>query len=148
MSDSPKQQASDLALVDLESARSETITLQREKRLVAATRDPKFMSGIEALWSDARGRGGIDLLRALALMFRICAVARNVRPRFQELASLISDEPSAVPGDLSDSDDRRYLADGFAFVVGDWRARYFASGRIPTASQRKSWSGGSSDYLP
>lgn len=123
-----------LDLSDLDVARESAIRLQRDKQLVGATREAGFFARIEKLWTAARENDGSDLLKALALLFRIAAVAKHIRPRFEDLASQVVSAPRASPHILSDSDDRRYLGEALMFASGPWKANYAAKAAVEEVS--------------
>jgi len=121
-------------LGDLDAARQSAISLQRQKLLVGATRENDFMERIQQLWLVACQNEGDNLLRGLALLFRIGAVAKHIRPRFELLASQVTYPPALTPQALPDSDDRRYLGEGLAFASGSWKVKYLAKAAIDEVS--------------
>ncbi|UDL88119.1 hypothetical protein LGH82_23585 [Mesorhizobium sp. PAMC28654] len=131
---SPNEIEGALDLSSLDAARESAVRLQRDKQLVSATRDAGFFARIERLWNAARDKDGVDLLKAVSLLFRISAVAKHVRPRFEDLVSQIANVPAASPQTLVESDDRRYLGEGLRFASGSWKANYAAQAAVEEVS--------------
>lgn len=129
-----EERQNSLDFTDLDSVRESAIRLQRDKQLVAATRAAGFFGQIEKLWTLAREEGGLELLKALALFFRIAAVAKHTRPQFEDLTAQVVNAPSVKPQTLPDSDDRRYLGEALVFASGPWKANYLAEAAVEEVS--------------
>lgn len=130
----PHDQLDAMHLTDWDSARESAIQLQRHKQLVGAARDSRFIERIDRLWGTSLEENGTDLLKGLALLFRIGAVAKHTRSHFEALAAQVVRAPSKVPQELSDSDDRRYLGEGLRFSSGPWKAAYLAKAAVEEVS--------------
>jgi hypothetical protein len=114
--------------------REAVASLQRKKLLAAAAREPAFVRHLEELRKLALEGSGETRLQALALLFRIGAVARTVKPTIEQIASNVVTAPDAAPQVLTDPDDRRYIGEALKFASGDWKREYLAHAIVEEGS--------------
>jgi hypothetical protein len=111
---------------DVQSMRNVVTLLQRNKSLAAAARESSFVRRLEETAPLFLADSGETRLAMLALLFRIAAVAKNIRPMAEKMASSVLDAPRMMPQTLEDADDRKYLGEALKYASGEWKAKYLA----------------------
>lgn len=111
---------------DLARLREAVLALQKDKALAAVARTPTFSRGLETIGRLTRSGPDEARLAALALLFRIAAVAKARRSDVESFAAQVTEDLSVLPQALPDPDDRRYVGEALAHARGAWKEDYLA----------------------
>jgi hypothetical protein len=114
--------------------REAVASLQRSKSLIAAARAPEFVRRLEGLRALCLEGPGETRLEAMALLFRIGAVAKALKPKIERIVSEVTTAPDVAPQLLSDPDDRRYVGEALRLATGDWKPKYLARAVVEEVS--------------
>jgi hypothetical protein len=132
--DAPPVTRSFVEASDVRGMREAVIALQRSKSLATAARTPAFSGRMEELRSFSAVGAGETRLEALALLFRIGAVAKSLRPKIEAIASEVLTSPGVPVQVIEDPDDRRYVGEALKFASGEWKRNYLARAVVEEVS--------------
>lgn len=105
--------------------------LMKRKQLHQASRHPLFQEGIQKLLTTVRqDEGGMERAVAAAIVLRIAALVKPWKSRIADALKVALVERPVSLGDISDPDDRFYLATCWRILKQPWMREYLSAAAV------------------